>query len=151
MDETIKKVPEMKPVQEIGKVVIDAVGVKDDLGTEIEAEQRKTLTKEIKLFTKNRESSKKGKANFEEQWLVDNEIYEIILKGDNMKKLNPDFGYETDDRYWDLRNSQLSYKYRMDKHMSEAKLEEYDRQVEIMNEKVKIAEDALALLGEAKE
>jgi len=124
--------------------VKDEVGIKDDLGEEIEKEQRKTLNEEIVLFTKNIESSKKGKKNFEEQWVVDNEVYEIILKDINMRKINPDFNYERDERYWELRKTQLSYKYRMDKHMSEAKLEEYDRQVEILTEQLDIAKAKLA-------
>lgn len=119
--------------------VKDEIGIKDDLGKEIEKEQRKTLNEEIELFTKNIESSKKSKANYEEQWVVDNEIYEIILKEDNMRKINPDFKYESDERYWELRRTQLSYKYRMDKFMSEAKLTEFDRQVEVLEEQLKIA------------
>lgn len=110
------------------------VGVKDEIGKEIIAQQKKSLKREVEMFEKQLEDLQKSYDNFKDQWLIDKRMYELHLEGDNIRKINPDFKYEAIDEFWELRKKQLQYKFRMDKHMAEAKLKHYLDQKEAVEE-----------------
>lgn len=130
-------------------MVEDNAGVTtDNIGAEILEAQKEQLHKEIELFEKNLEQLKKDKENFVTQWAVDNKLYEIILKDDNMKKINPEFGYELNPEYWELRHKQQEFRYRMDKHLAESKIRGYDVQMQAAEEQLVSANQKLNELGE---
>ncbi len=126
----------------------DNIGIMDDLGKEIMESQKKQLLSELTTFQSNIKEIEKSKQNFKDQWDVDNRIYEIFLEEYNIKKLNPEFKYEESNEYWDLRKKQLEYKYRQDKHMSESRLEEYDRKKIVLQEQIDIINKKLEEMGD---
>jgi hypothetical protein len=127
--------------QKLADESISAISIKDDIGEDFAKETIDHLKKEIDLFKRNLEDNKKSKENFTVQWDVDNEVYQRMIKG--IKKINPDFEYEQDDAFWELRRKQLEYKYRMDKHMAESKINEFDRMEQAIAEQLKSSEDKL--------
>jgi hypothetical protein len=128
-------------------MVEDNVGVKDDIGMQIEAAQKEQLERELELFTKNLEQIEAEKANFAPQWEIDKELVEIILDKDNLQKVNPEFKYELNPRYWELRKKQIEYKFRMDKHLAESKLKGYDVQKTAVLEQIESSTQKLKELG----
>ncbi len=135
--------------QEADDTVNNDVGVKDEAGEEIIKSQIEALEREKKMFDNNIKDAIKTKARYEEQWINDNKIYNFML--DNLKKINPDHEYETIPEYWECRTNQLRYKYEQEKHMAEAQLKKFDKQLEVLEEQYESANTKLKELGEKDE
>lgn len=134
----------LKIDEEDESMVMDNVGVMDDVGKEIAEEQKKSYIRQIDGFKDNLKQVQEAKDNYEKQWKVDDELYSIILKG--QKKLIPVFEYENDSRYWELRDMQGQFKYRQDKHLAESKIDGYNKQIESIQTEITKLEDGLRKL-----
>ena len=69
------------------------IGIKDDLGEDILKETVKHLENEVKMFTASLEDIEKTKARYEEQWNVDKRFWELQCDGNNLRKIDPTYGY----------------------------------------------------------
>lgn len=122
--------------------VDSSVGLKDDaLGKEIIEEQKKQLETEKDVFVKNIAEVEKTKKNFEKQWEVDKEIYEIIESDFGL--IEPVHKYQQNPRYWELQKKKFEFQKRQDTFMAEAKLKEFDRQILILQEQLDSASKKL--------
>jgi len=125
------------------------ITVKDDIGAQIVEEQEKALRRELEQFEKQLEQHRANKKNFSDQWEIDNELYQLMIAKHKKLPEHIAFEYESDPKYWELRQAQLKYKYRMDKFMSEAKMKEFDRAAAACQEEIDSANKKLdELLGD---
>lgn len=127
----------------------DEIGMKDEIGMEIAEEQRKSYVRQIEGFKDNLKQVQEAKDNYEKQWKVDDELYAIIMKGH--KKIESQFEFENEPRYWELRSEQALFKYKMDKHLAESKLASYDTQMDAINKELESLTIALNVLDEVGE
>lgn len=127
------------------------MGEHDDL-SEISIEQLKsTIERELITYNERLEDNRRAKDNYEKQWRIEEKIYEIRLEGDNYRKVNSDFAYEDVPGYWDLVKQIAAYKFREEKHIAEQRLEDYDRQYDILKERIADREAQLAEMVAAME
>lgn len=120
------------------------MGVQDDL-SEVSIEQLKsTIERELISYAEKLEDNRKAKENYEVQWRVEEELYELRLDGDNCRKVEPTFVYEDNPRYWELVKSLTEFKFREEKHLAEQRLEDYDRQYDLLKERIAEREEQLA-------
>lgn len=124
------------------------VGISDDLGQDIESQYKEELLTEIKNFEDTIEKTQQDLDNFKEQWENDLVIYDEMLKEGAIRRINPEFNYELSDRYWNAREKQLGYKFRMDKHMAEAKMQQYQTIIDTSKEQLEQAQQKLKELEE---
>lgn len=129
--------------------MVDEIGVKDEIGKEIAEEQRKSYIRQIEGFKDNLKQLAEARENYQVQWDIDNELYNIIIKGH--KKVKVDFEYENDPRYWELREKQGEFKYREAKHLAESKLKSYDTQTEAIQKEIDSLQEALDKLDKGDE
>lgn len=127
------------------------VGIKDEIGKEIIESQKESLKVEIQTFEEGLKNVLEAKKNYEDQWLVDKEVYELLLEGDNLKSLNPTQKFQTIDRYWELQKLKLQYKYREDKFLAEQRLKGYDEKIKEIQEKLELAKKTLQKIEETEE
>lgn len=140
----INEVTEMGKNREADKTKNNKVGVKDEIGLEdVEKASREAIENELKNFEEQRKRAIEGKKNYEEQWNVDDQLYNIILEKPAKKEEKRTFEYEDDPKYWELRKKQLEFKYRQDKYMADAKIKQFDTQIEKMQEQIDSAKEAL--------
>lgn len=124
------------------------VGVQDDIGKEMIEATRDKILKELEMFQNKLPEQQKGKERFVKMWERDKRMYELMLEGDNHKKIEPQWNYEKSEEYWDIRKSQLQDKYEQDKFVSERKIEEYDASIEAIQEEIESCKKQLAELDE---
>jgi len=117
----------------------------DEVGREIVQTQIESLTREMEGFLDNKKQLQEAIDNYKPQWEVDDELYKLMIAG--QKKIEPQFEFERDPRYWELRTKQLESKYKMDKFMAESRLAEYDRQMKLLDEQIDSAKTKLKELG----
>jgi hypothetical protein len=129
--------------------MVDEIGIKDDIGKEITEEQRKSYIRQIDGLNDNLKQLTEAKENYQVQWNIDNELYQIIINGH--KKVRTDFEYENDPRYWELREKQGAFKYREAKHLAESKLKSYDTQSETIQKELNSLQEALNKLDKGDE
>lgn len=125
---------------------MDKVGVKDEIGMEIIEEQRKTFNREIVGLKENIKLAEDARENYTKQWDIDNELYGIILSG--AKRLEPQFEYENEPRYWELRQKQGEFKYTQDKHLAESRIAGYQTQIDQIQEHINKVQKDLDKLDE---
>lgn len=118
----------------------------DEIGQQVKKDMIEALQTEVKQLSEQLEDEQKTLANYEEQWLVDKEMAEIIL--DNFEKINPDMKYEQLDRYWELRKKTFWYKHRQDKFQAEKRIESYKVNIDKIKELINGAKEKLAKLEE---
>ena len=123
---------------------------KNDLGINDEIAQAqferaiKQYHKEIATFKDTLEKIDIGRKRMAEQWAVDNELWNIQLRDDNHKRIEPVFKYELDPRFDELRYKKIQWQYESDKHQAESYDKGYDVQIETVTKQLKSAEEALA-------
>ena len=115
----------------------------DETGQEILSSQKEQIEKEINQFKLAIEDNIKGKQNYEDQWRIDEELWELQLKGDNYKLITVAYKYQEVERYWELVKKKLEYKYREDKKLAEGRLLGFDKQKEIMSSELASLESKL--------
>jgi exonuclease I len=137
------KIGEQEMNTEMEKSEKNNVGIEDEYGLEIQKAQIENLKKELEAFDMSIDNTHKDIENFKDQWDNDNVIYECFLAKDALKKLNPEFAYELEQKYWDARQKQLEYKYRADKFMAEQKLKQFELQLTTLTEQRDSAQNKL--------
>jgi hypothetical protein len=132
-----------KEKQEVPTIGNHEVGVQDELGQEIEARGIENLENDVNIITKNLEQLHKEHTNYEDQWVIDKEVYELMSKPGALRKVEPAINVELEDRYWELKELQFGYKKREEFHKAEAYLANKERQIEIAEENLKGAVERL--------
>jgi hypothetical protein len=127
----------------------DYVKVKDDIGKEIEAEQERSLEREIKDFKKALEDKKKGKERFLHQVARFEELNAII--GAKMSKITPTYEFEKDPRYWELQLEEHNDKVEQQRQVYEGARKKFDLEIEHMEDTIKSSEEKLQKLKEQGE
>ena len=122
----------------------DLQGIKDDELGKLTAEQMKgKLEQDVTTLEKYLEQVKKDKANYEEQFEVDNAIWELIEAPGMLRKIEPTFEFEKSDKYWELQEKKQYYRIRQDRAIGENQLKGYDYQVEELIKKLNAAKEKL--------
>lgn len=116
-------------------------GVTDELGQDSIEEAKANAQKELDHFKQNVETITKARERFENMWKRDERLYMIMIGAH--KKLEPVYGYEKSDEYWDIRKEQLVEKYEEDKFLAERKIEEYGNQLIQLQEQIDSTQELL--------
>ena len=119
-----------------------AVGVKDDIGQEIEAKQREQIERELKSFEEQLESVTSLKERHLRQIKRDAEIFKIRLTGS--RKINPTFEYEESDRFWELITDAVKDEAEADKAKGEGQQKAFEHQIEQLQDAIKNSKEDLA-------
>lgn len=114
---------------------------KDALGKEIVEATKEQIQKELDLFESRVKDVEKAKENYQKQWDIDKEIYEICLKDFGL--INPQHKYQENPRYWELQKEKFKYQIRQDTFMAEQKLKSFDTQLKEIQDQVESAEAKL--------
>jgi tryptophan 2,3-dioxygenase len=117
------------------------IGVIDDLGVDSLKELQTTIERELEMYNEEIESLAREKKNYKDQWDIEDEMYQIRLSGN--VKIQPDFVYEDNPRYWELVTKMVEYKYRQEKHLAEERIADFDRRADIMRERIADREEQL--------
>jgi len=125
--------------------------VEDEYSKDIIDGQVESIVGELTNFRDQRVKAIAGKERFLKQWDRDKELYKIMLDNFSMIPEKITMKYEQSPRYWELKTQQFEDKYAQDKHMTEAKLSDYDRQIEAFEMEIQTAEEKLRELGELDE
>lgn len=115
--------------QEESNTPMSEVGLDDEYSKQIAEANKESLVKQKELFEKTIEEADKDYDNYNKQWAVDKELYDLMLEKFNYVG-EAKFAYEQDPRFWELQKEKFKYKMRMDVHMAEAKLKEFERRKE---------------------
>jgi len=119
------------------------IAIKDAIGKEIVETNKKQLKSEIDTFEKNIISAQKALKNYQDQWELDKELWEIQLKDMDCAQIEPVFHYHKNPRFWELIKKKKEYQYRFDEHNANAKLTEYTAQMKQLEDELKSSRDKL--------
>ncbi len=123
--------------------VMNNVGEKDKLGLEIEQAQKDSINRELEQFNKQLVANEDSRENWNKQWAIDNELYQVILNSPNKIPEKIEFEYEKNPRYWELRKAQLEFKYRWDCIKSKSQSEYFDKAKESIMKEIESATNKL--------
>ena len=119
------------------------VKIDDEFGQEMKAAQLESLTKEYKHFSTTLKEKEEELATAVHARDVDLKAYDVVLEGDNCRKISPEFRYEELDDYWALRKDQTkiqrdAFVKKSDKAISQLKsaIEQIKTQVESSSKKI---------------
>jgi len=105
------------------------------------------LKHDVVAYKKALEAALKDKENYIEQFEIDKAIWEILQKEGALKKISPTFVFEQDEKYVSLQEKKQYYKIRMDKQIGEARISQYDLQINDITEALARAEEKLSKFG----
>ena len=117
--------------------------IQDDLSQEIVETNIKQLQIEVDQFKNNLEQLQKTRENYNTQWAIDKELWEMQLDGDNHKLVNNTYAYQDNERYWALIKKKIEYKYREDSFVAEQRLKKIDIDEKALKEQLKSSLDKL--------
>ncbi len=117
-------------------------GINDELGQDSIGEAKVNAKKELELFSENIIKIKEAKERFIKMWNRDEKLYHIMI--DAPRKIVLVYEYEKSDEYWAIRKEQLVEKYEEDKFMAEAKIKQYDTQLEDTQEQIDSIKELLS-------
>ena len=132
---------EEKLAQE-GKEMPTKVQVEDKLGKKIIDKQRNQLESEIDVFTQNLAGLAERKKDFLEQFELDKKIQDMQQANFTKNKDNV-WAFDLMPEYWELQKQKQAYSIRMNRHMGDAKLQEFDREYEAISAQYKSSKEAL--------
>ena len=120
------------------------IGITDDEQGKIMMEEAvNNLKKEIKQFKDRIVDVEKAKENYQVQWDVEDEIYQIKLKEGNYAVVEHKFEFEKDPRYSELLQTMVRYKYRQEVVVAEGQLKQFDTAKVKAQEQLTSARDKL--------
>jgi len=102
----------------------DVAGIGDELEEDTLEEMKQMLVDQKKNFEKQIKSNEDLKVRFSTLWDIDEELWQMSLKG--FKKLEPTFEFEKEDRYWELQTLKRKAQYESEKAQSESRIEHFD-------------------------
>ena len=112
-----------------------------------EEKMRESLENDLKAIDTRLEQLKKERKNYEDQFRLDCEIWDILQKPGNFKKVEPDYVFEQDEKYWELQARKQAFSIREDRAKGEGYLKGYDMQEKELKERRKSTEAKLKSLG----
>ena len=124
------------------------IGVMDKGGEQILEHSLQQLETELEAHNRNLEDTKERKEIFKEQLARDIRIWEIMLTGDNYRRVTPVYKYETLDEYWELAKGQIEDKITQERQRSEGMLKRFDIQIDEITIQI---EDIESKLNDMKE
>lgn len=155
---TLRGIPwRIDEVNDMGKNVkadenkANNVEITDEYGKDILKSQMDSIKKEKEYFEVQLQKAKDGRERFIKQWTRDQKIYELMLNNFSMLPEKTTMKYETFPEYWELKKQQFEDKFEQDRHMTEAKIADYDRQISAFEEEIASADTKLKELGEKNE
>jgi hypothetical protein len=134
-----------------GGTSADDQSIYDDIGAEIAGAATKQLEAERKVWLDNIDRATKGRDNYKTQWEIENRLWEIKLADQGFRPINPTRREEQSEEYWTLQGKMAEFKYREVKHMAEAQLAQYDKQVEEAHTQLALVEEQLKKYEEGAE
>lgn len=143
MSEEVKQ--EVHPEQKFGE---GTVGVSDDeLGKQLIETQLEHAENEIKILKNTLEAKEQLLTRYSEQWAVEDERWQIILKG--FKKVEPQWEYEKDPRFDELQTKVMTYKYEEEAHMAKAHIKRMENEIQSVKDKIEAQKKEIEEIKEA--
>lgn len=112
------------------------VGVIDDLGMDIIAEQIKNYKAEKEQYEQALLEIDKSKENYQKQWAIDKEIMALQLEhfGKNEKDFTHKIHYLP--RYWELEKEKYSFNVHSETIKAEQQMKGYDAEKEKVSQRI---------------
>ena len=125
--------------------------VDDEVGALTQEQLVSNLQNDVEAYTKALEDIKKSEVRYAEQWEVDKKLWDILAEEDNHRKLNPEYGYEANAEFWELKKQKLLWKIEEDTHVANRRIEGYKEQAHQTQEALAKAQAKLDKFSEVKE
>lgn len=133
------------------KIEEDLQGVKDGEMSEVTGDKMlETLYSDLSTIEHQIERIKKEEKNYGDQYEIDKEIWNIMLKPGNYKKLNPDYGFEQDEEYWKFQEKKQAYKVRESVAVGDGQMAQYVVQLEELNKRLKTTKAKIKAVKDSK-
>jgi len=130
---------------EIQPVVLEQQGVQNDEVAELTAEQMiENLKSDVSVYEKSLVKAEADKVNYEEQFAVDKQIYDIILQPGALKMLDPVYAYQANPEFQKLQEIKQKFKIKQDLAIGEGQLMQYDLQIAGIKDALQAAKEKLA-------
>jgi len=123
------------------------VAVLDEIGIEMKEKQVSAIKRELDHFTKTLKEKKDDLEDALEAQAVDLKVYELVLEGDNYKKVKPDFRYEELEEYWELNKQQKKVQQKSFLKRSEQAISKLRNDMKAVEEQKASCENKLTELG----
>ena len=144
-DEVLTMVEDMKYENKNGTP--NEVGVTDELGVEMIKQQLLNLYAEQKAFEEGLETAVANLENFEKQWKIDKELYDLQMEHFGLNEDKYTHKVHFVPKYWELLKEQFYYsKVRPETFQSEKMIESYKSEIEVSEKRlVSLAEEILTV------
>ncbi len=124
----------------------------EDKIEKITAEQLKVnLESDVKAYTKSLEDAKKGLENYTRQLKYSQEMWDILSEKDSIRRIEPQFNYELNEKWWELMHQKQLDKIRQDKAVSEGTLAQLKQQVVDTENALKASKEKLEKFSSSDE
>jgi hypothetical protein len=121
------------------------VGVKEDSVGQVTHEQMiEELENDVKAYTKALENAKKDLKIYEDQFKLDEKIWEILEKPGSLVSLDPKYAYEKDPDFIKVREEKQKIQNKEDRALALGKIEGIKYSIEENKKNIQKAKDKLA-------
>jgi len=94
------------------------------------------LENDVKAYTKSLEDAEKSLEDYLRQYEYTKKMWDILSEKDAVRKLNPDYQYETKEEWWELMEIKQADKIRQDRAVSEGTIKQFEVQIEGIKEAI---------------
>lgn len=124
--------------------ITEEPAMQDELA-ELSGEQLiENLKADVKAYEKSLEQAYKDKENYEKQFELDKQIYEILMKPGMLEMIRPTYKYQVDPEFQKLQEQKQAFKIRQDLAIGEGSIKQYDVQIETITKALESAKEKLA-------
>jgi len=126
----------------------EPVQVVEEVAEQLTAEQLKeNLENDVKAYTKALGEAHKSLDDYNEQLVIDNQMWDILDKPGSIKRLNPLFEYEKDPKWAELQQQKQYYKIRQDRAIAEGTVKQLEDQIKSIESALESAQKKLDKFG----
>lgn len=129
----------------------DKIGIEDEIGSSIEQKQREQLTNELASYKEALDDNIKLKARHQRQVERDRKLFELRLKDENFRRIDPVFKYEELDAYWELIRDVLQDEFEHSMQLGEGKQDSIQHQIEHLERNIVQLEETITGLDSEEE
>ena len=119
------------------------VEIKDDIGKQILAGQKESLTREIAQYEEAIVEKQKGRDNYEEQARIARRARELQAAGLRKVPEHVVWEYEKNPEFWECQDKLVAFKHRQENQLDESTLKRYDYEIEDLKKRIADSQDAL--------
>ncbi len=122
----------------------------DEIGEVTVEELKKILVQDISQYEDKLVKIEADRKNYKDQLKVDQELWSILLNKDTYKKVNPDYVYEQNPRYWELQYIKLEHKLKSEQMRAESTMQQFDYEEEMIGKDLEDKKSKLADLNKGE-